>query len=85
MTLEQVFNGIITVVGGVVLWLIAQWSRLRGDVNQLKTDVAVLNVQYRSIPESMREVKDEIKGLRGDLHREMETLRQKVDEKADRT
>jgi hypothetical protein len=84
MTLEHFVDLVVAVVTAVVGWLAVQWNRLRGDVNDLKTDTAVLKAQYDALPESLKEIKDELKGLRSDFHDEMRRLHERVDTKADR-
>lgn len=84
MSLDHVVDLVVGVVTAVVGWLALQWTRLRADVNQLKTESAVLQSKYDALPESLKEIKDELKGLRGDFHDEMRRLHDRVDGKADR-
>jgi predicted nucleic acid-binding Zn-ribbon protein len=81
---EHFVDLLVGVVTAAVGWLAVQWNRLRSDVNQLKTESAVLQSQYNALPDSLKEIKDEIKGLRGDFHDEMRRLHNRVDSKADR-
>lgn len=84
MTFDHAIDLVVGVITAAVGWLALMWKQLRADVNQLKTDTAVLSSKYDALPESLKEIKDEIKGLRGDFHDEMRRLHDRVDAKADR-
>lgn len=71
-------------MGAVVGWLVMQWSKLRGDVTTLEKAVAVMQATSAAVPGSLREIKDEIKGLRDDFKTEMRAIHERVDSKADR-
>lgn len=84
MTLEHIVNAAVAIMVGLMGWLAAQWGKLRSDVTDLRTRAAVLEARYDAVPGVLKEIKDEIKGLRSDFSAEMRALHERVDEKADR-
>jgi predicted nucleic acid-binding Zn-ribbon protein len=84
VSLEHFVDLVVGVVTAVVAWLSVQWTRLRSDVNKLQTESAVLQSKYDALPDSLKEIKNELTGLRTDFNNEMRRLHDRVDGKADR-
>lgn len=84
MNLEHVLDWLVGALGAVVAWLAAQWRRLRDDLQAVEKKTAVLEARYDAVPSTLKEIKDEIKGLRTDVMAEMRALNERVDSKADR-
>ncbi len=91
VSLEHAMDWVVAAIGAVVGWLITQWNKLRGEVRanekaigDLTTRTAVLEARFDALPEALREIKNELVGLRQDFTEEMRALHGRVDQKADR-
>jgi len=91
VSLEHILDWLVAGIGAMVAWLAAQWAKLRGDLRvveqkvvEAQTRAAVLEARFDAVPSTLREIKDEIKGLRTDFTAEMRSLNERVDSKADR-
>lgn len=88
---EHIADWVLAAIGGLVAWLASQWAKLRGELRDLEREVAkaqtrgeVLEARLDSMPETLREIRDAVTGLRGDISARLEALHARIDGKADR-
>lgn len=84
MTLEQAWNAAGGVVVLAVGWLFKERAALRKDVSEADKRIAVLETRMESMPQTLSEIKGEIKGMRKDVSDALDKIHARIDSKADK-